>query len=113
MINELTKIRRDLHKIHEPGLKEYKTSKYIREKLDSWGVTYETWLETAVVAIFGKKGEKETVAFRADIDGLPVTETPKEYASEHPGWHTTYPLPYLRHNDESAAVHTKTEVFPP
>ena len=46
----------------------------------------ETWLETGVVAVFGEVGAKETVAFRADIDGLPVTEPPKAYASEHPGW---------------------------
>ena len=42
MVEELRQIRRDLHKIPELGLKEYKTSAYIREKLeemcirDSW-----------------------------------------------------------------------------
>lgn len=80
----LKKIRRDLHRIPEAGLQEYKTANYIREKLESWGVQYECWLETAVVALFGEAGE--TIAFRADIDGLPVSETPKEYASAHTGW---------------------------
>ena len=82
----LKNIRRDLHRIPEGGLQEYKTSAYIRNKLDAFGVQHETWLETAVVAVFGEKGEKETVAFRADIDGLPVTEVEREYASVHAGW---------------------------
>lgn len=82
---ELKEIRRELHKIPEAGLQEYQTSAYIREKLQSFGVErIETWLETAVAAIFGEGGE--TIAFRADMDGLPVQETPKEYASRHPGW---------------------------
>ena len=83
----LTKIRRDLHRIPEGGLAEVKTAAYIRKTLEDFGVKQvETWLETGVVAVFGEAGTKETVAFRADIDGLPVTETPKVYASEHPGW---------------------------
>lgn len=82
---ELKQIRRELHKIPEAGLQEYKTSAYIQEKLHAFGAAQvETWLETAVVAVFGKEGE--TVAFRADIDALPVTEPPKAYASAHPGW---------------------------
>ena len=86
MLQELIKMRRELHQIPEAGLQEYKTAQYIREKLESWGVKYENWLETAVVAVFGEQGERETIAFRADIDGLPVVETPKEYASLHHGW---------------------------
>lgn len=83
----LKTIRRDLHKIPEAGLKEYKTSAYIQEKLQAFGAPYiETWLETAVVAVFGEGGAKETIAFRADIDGLPVQEATKEYASQHEGW---------------------------
>ena len=68
---ELKEIRRELHKIPEAGLQEYQTSAYIREKLQSFGVErIETWLETAVIALFGEEGE--TIAFRADMDGLPV-----------------------------------------
>lgn len=82
---ELKQIRRELHKIPEAGLQEYKTSAYIKEKLHAFGAEkVETWLETAVVAVFGQEGE--SIAFRADIDALPVTEPPKPYASLHPGW---------------------------
>ena len=87
MVEELRQMRRDLHKIPELGLKEYKTSAYIREKLTSFGITeLETWLETGVVAVIRGKGKKESVAFRADMDSLPVTEqTGCDFTSEHVG----------------------------
>lgn len=87
MVEELRQIRRDLHKIPELGLKEYKTAAYIREKLESFGITeLETWLETGVVAVIRGKGKKEAVAFRADMDALPVTEqTGCDFTSEHVG----------------------------
>lgn len=87
MVEELRQMRRDLHKIPELGLKEYKTSAYIREKLESFGITeLETWLETGVVAVIRGKSKKEAVAFRADMDALPVTEqTGCDFTSEHVG----------------------------
>lgn len=87
MVEELRQIRRDLHKIPELGLKEYKTSAYIREKLESFGITeLETWLETGVVAVIRGKGKGQAVAFRADMDALPVTEqTGCDFTSEHVG----------------------------
>ena len=87
MVEELRQMRRDLHKIPELGLKEYKTSAYIREKLEGFGITeLETWLETGVVAVIRGKGKKEAVAFRADMDALPVTEqTGCDFTSEHVG----------------------------
>lgn len=87
MVEELRQIRRDLHKIPELGLKEYKTSAYIREKLTSFGITeLETWLETGVVAVIRGKGKGQAVAFRADMDALPVTEqTGCDFTSEHVG----------------------------
>lgn len=87
MVEELRQMRRDLHKIPELGLKEYKTAAYIRGKLTSFGITeLETWLETGVVAVIRGKGKKEAVAFRADMDALPVTEqTGCDFTSEHVG----------------------------
>lgn len=87
MVEELRQIRRDLHKIPELGLKEYKTSAYIRGKLTSFGITeLETWLETGVVAVIRGKGKGKAVAFRADMDALPVTEqTGCDFTSEHVG----------------------------
>lgn len=115
----LKELRRELHRIPEAGLKEYKTSQYIREKLESWGVTYEIWLETAVVAVFGTPGEKETIAFRADMDGLPVTEVPKAYASVHPGWmhacghdgHTAILLGFAQYLSEHPAAYANRQII--
>lgn len=84
---ELTAIRRDLHAMPEGGLQEYQTAAYITQTLERFGAKHiETWLETAIVAVFGEAGEKETIAFRADMDGLPVAETPRAYASKREGW---------------------------
>lgn len=87
MVEELRQMRRNLHKIPELGLKEHKTSAYIREKLTSFGITeLETWLETGVVAVIRGKGKGQAVAFRADMDALPVTEqTGCDFTSEHVG----------------------------
>ncbi|SHJ84269.1 amidohydrolase [Tepidibacter formicigenes] len=64
--------RKCLNKIAELGMKEHKTSKYIKDYLDYLGIEYETFLETAVVGkIKGRKGDKN-IAFRADMDGLNV-----------------------------------------
>lgn len=79
----LQTVRRDLHKIPESGMQEYKTSAYLREKLEELGLCVEQWLETGLSVVFGERGE--TVAFRADMDGLPVTEPEKPYASCHSG----------------------------
>lgn len=86
MKNKLKTYRRDLHKIPELCLKEYKTAAYLREKLESFG--YETFslLETDVL-VYIDKGFDETIAFRSDIDALPVQEeTSLEFESLHAGY---------------------------
>lgn len=87
MVEELRQIRRDLHKIPELGLKEYKTAAYIRNKLESFGITdWESWLETGTVAVIRGKEKGQAVAFRADMDALTVTEqTGCDFTSEHVG----------------------------
>jgi len=62
--------RKKLNSMAEIGQEEYNTSEYIKTYLESINVTYETYLNTAVVGkIKGKLGNK-TIAFRADMDGL-------------------------------------------
>ena len=41
----LQTVRRDLHKIPESGMQEYKTSAYLREKLEELGLCVEQWLK--------------------------------------------------------------------
>ena len=74
---EMTEWRRDLHKIPEIGLKEYKTSLYIKNKLTDWGVEFkEGYANTGIVAwIKGNKGNSNrSIGLRADFDALPMTE---------------------------------------
>ncbi|SIT80986.1 M20 metallopeptidase family protein [Edaphobacillus lindanitolerans] len=87
LTERLTRHRRTLHRIPEAGFEEFKTARYIREVLDGLGLAYEKPMETATVAWIGGDGAGRTLAFRADIDGLPIEEeTGLPFRSEHPGW---------------------------
>ena len=74
---QLVQIRRDLHRHPEPGFKEHWTSAHIRGLLDEWGIYYQFPVAgTGIVAMIqgGKPGSGNTVALRADMDALPLTE---------------------------------------
>ncbi|MFV8781298.1 M20 family metallopeptidase [Microbulbifer sp. SA54] len=67
--------RRHLHQNPELGNREFETAKYITAHLKSLGIEVETGVaHTGVVGLLkgGKPGP--TVALRADMDALPVTE---------------------------------------
>lgn len=66
-------IRRALHRIPEPGDAEYDTQRLICATLDSLGIEYATEKTWTVGLVRGAYPGK-TVAIRADIDALPVTE---------------------------------------
>ncbi|MBB6455410.1 N-acetyldiaminopimelate deacetylase [Salirhabdus euzebyi] len=87
-IDELKKVRRDLHRIPEIGFQEYKTQKYLLEflsKLPQTHLQIETWKTGIFVRVEGTKGEK-TIGYRADIDGLPIKEdTDLPFLSQHIG----------------------------
>lgn len=85
MREEVIRIRRALHKIPEEGNKEYKTRDYIIDKLNEYGIAYEILNHTAVVGFIDAKKES-AIAYRADMDGLCVTECNDiEYKSTHEG----------------------------
>lgn len=84
--NEMIRIRQALHEIPELGNLEHKTSEFIQKKLKSMGVPFEVVLDTGIVALIKGKSSKRVVAFRADMDALPVSEeTGVPYASKHNG----------------------------
>lgn len=83
----VTTMRRELHQIPELGLEEKQTAAYIRKKLASFGVTetYEV-IETGTIAVLHGTKPGKTLAFRSDIDALPVEEqTGYDFASKTPG----------------------------
>lgn len=85
-ISELTtKYRRDLHSIPELGFHENETGKYIRNILSQLNCTVEPVIETGLAAFFDF-GEEKTLAFRGDMDALPIQEaTGLPFASKHDG----------------------------
>ncbi len=69
-------IRHHIHSHPELSFQEYETSKFIQQKLDEFGVSYQAGIAgTGIVAtIEGKHPSSKTIAIRADIDALPITE---------------------------------------
>ncbi len=71
---ELLALRREFHKYPELSLKEYETSKRIKNYLKSYGIEdIRDCIETGIIADIYGEGEK-TVAIRMDIDALNVSE---------------------------------------
>ena len=89
MLNEMKSWRQDLHKIPEIGLEEYKTSKFIKDKLNEFNISYkEGYSNTGLVAwIKGEKGNSnKSIGLRADFDALPMTEKNNfDHKSSHQG----------------------------
>ncbi len=89
MQDEMKDWRRDLHKIPELGLEEYKTSSYIKEKLKEWNIKFKDgYAGTGVVAwVKGSKGSsKKSIGLRADFDALPMPEKNNfDHKSSHEG----------------------------
>ncbi|MEG0069882.1 M20 metallopeptidase family protein [Cetobacterium sp.] len=72
MLNNLNTHRNFLHAIPEIALQEFKTAAYIRGVLKNEGIEYRE-IGTSTVAFI--PGESDScIAFRADIDALPLTE---------------------------------------
>jgi len=85
--SRLVELRHSLHKIPELGFKENETSELICTTLDNLGVSYRRNLaSTGVVATLKKGTSSKSIALRADIDALPITEqTNLEYRSTKEG----------------------------
>jgi hippurate hydrolase len=84
-LSTLTTHRRALHKIPELMYDLPKTQAYILDVLKPLDCKIEIVAQTGVLAYFDAD-KPETVAFRTDMDALPVTEaTNCEYISAHPG----------------------------
>ncbi len=77
--------RRALHRIPELDDQLPETVQYVRSVLKPLGGKLFSPI-TGSVCVYFDAGREETAAFRADLDGLPVTEAAGlPFASEHPG----------------------------
>lgn len=78
--------RRALHRIPEPDFRLPKTITYLNRALDGLRCKVFAPMENSLCAWFDFGAEK-TIAFRADMDALPITEkTGLPFASEHSGY---------------------------
>ncbi|OIJ18717.1 N-acetyldiaminopimelate deacetylase [Anaerobacillus alkalidiazotrophicus] len=81
-------IRRELHQIPELGFEEWKTQEYLLSYIKSLPqqfIAIDTWKTGIFVKVQGSDPTK-VIAYRADIDGLPMEEeTNLTFKSKHEG----------------------------
>jgi len=80
-------LRRELHKIPETGFDVYKTRTLVIDHLNKNNIeVIDGYGKTAVLGLIKGKNQNETIAFRADMDALNVTEeTNRDFKSIHQG----------------------------
>ena len=81
------RLRRELHRVPELGFDCFETQRIVMRELEQCAPDrLEKIAVTGVKAVFLAPGAAETVAFRADMDGLPNPEEADcEWRSQHPG----------------------------
>ena len=85
---QMADIRRHLHRYPELSFRETETARYISKILTKQGIEHKTGIggNGIVALIKGKNPGNKTVALRADMDALPVSEENNvDYRSANPG----------------------------
>lgn len=84
---QLIQLRRDFHMYPEIGFKEFRTSKRILEELTRLNIQVTSGVGgTGVVGLIRGRRPGKTIALRADMDALPITEENEvPYRSRNPG----------------------------
>ncbi|MFN3305856.1 MAG: M20 family metallopeptidase, partial [Candidatus Kapaibacteriota bacterium] len=86
IFHDIIKIRRTLHSYPELSFQEFKTTELIQNYLEGIGIKTFRPTETGVVALLGDLSRENCIAFRADIDALPIEEqTNLPFASKNNG----------------------------
>jgi amidohydrolase len=107
-LDALVTLRRDFHRHPELSFQERRTSEIIAERLHAAGLEVRTGIaKTGVVGIVRGDRPGRTVAWRADIDALPLTETLEApFASGTPGV-----MHACGHDGHTAIAITLAEIF--
>lgn len=72
---DILEIRRHIHANPELSFEEHNTAKFIEEKLKEFGISnVQRIADTGVTFCLEGREEGKTIALRADIDALPITE---------------------------------------
>lgn len=85
--DEIIANRRHLHQYPELSFQEFKTSSFIKSKLDEMSITWKSIADTGILAIIdGERGNGKVVALRADIDALAIEDKKDtQYKSKNKG----------------------------
>lgn len=122
--DRFVQIRRELHRIPEPGFQEFKTQQYLLDYiggLPQQRLEVRRWKTGIVVNVRGL-APKRRFGYRADMDGLPISEeTSYPFRSEHPGFmhacghdmHMAIGLGILTHFAEHPIDDDLTFIFQP
>jgi amidohydrolase len=82
----LVEWRRDFHRHPELAFEEHRTSQVLRDFLESCGIEVRACARTGLRGVLRGGQPGQTVALRADMDALPVTEIADHgYPSQNPG----------------------------
>lgn len=122
--DRFVQIRRELHRIPEPGFQEFKTQQYLLDYiggLPQQRLEVRRWNTGILVNVKGL-APKRRFGYRADMDGLPIAEeTSYPFRSEHPGFmhacghdmHMAIALGILTHFAEHPIDDDLTFIFQP
>ncbi len=84
--HDLVQMRHDLHKHPELAFKEFRTQEIVLRELQLLGLKGQKIAQTGVAVTISGAHPGKTVALRADMDALPMSdESNLPYASVHPG----------------------------
>jgi len=84
--DEIVSLRRTIHQNPELGKQEFQTSKLVEAYLQSLNLETHQVAGTGIVGLLRGAHPGKTVAFRADMDALPIQEmNPVSYRSKNPG----------------------------
>ena len=84
--NEVLQWRRHIHRYPETSNQEFGTTAFIMEILQRWRLRPIAFPETGLMVDIGPDSPEGRLAFRADIDALPIQEvTGLEFTSANPG----------------------------
>jgi hippurate hydrolase len=80
-------IRRAIHRKPEMAFEEFNTAELIENRLEGMGIEYKSGIaKTGIIGRLVNNKNAATIALRADMDALPVTEnTGLPFSSEVPG----------------------------
>ena len=86
--DEITAVRREIHRFPERGQRLPKTKAFVMEKLREYGYEPKEICESGIVAEISGKQSGRTLLLRADMDALPVEEKAEcDFRSENDCMH--------------------------